>query len=140
MSFDGVSPDAPIEVNEKGGKQSKTSGRFDLVPGEAIARIAQVTEYGAERYARNNWRLIAFESHINHALQHLAALLADDRQDDHLGHALTRLAFAVAVEDLDYSFTATPEPEPHILTLDELETLRRDLLGLPNLEEDAAHE
>jgi hypothetical protein len=101
--------DAEITTNEQGGKQSKTVGRFELTPGEAWIRLAQVVEYGAERYAPNNWRLIPYESHINHALQHLAALLADDTSDDHLGHALCRLAFAVAVEKLDYKFTEIPK-------------------------------
>lgn len=112
-----LGPDAPVVVNKKGGKQSKTAGRFDLIPGKAMIRIAQVAEYGATRYERNNWRLIAYESHINHAIQHLAALLCDDRSDDHLGHALTRLAFAVEVEDPDYSFTELPG---ETLTVDKL--------------------
>lgn len=97
--------DAPMIVDANGGRQSKTVGRFDLVPGEAVIRIAQVCELG-EHHGHNNWRRIAYESQINHALQHLMALLADDTSDDHLGHALTRLAYAVAVEKKGFKFTA----------------------------------
>lgn len=101
----GVGKDAPMIVDEDGGKQSKTVGRFDLVPGEAIIRAAAICEAG-ENHGHNNWRRIKYASHINHALQHLSALLADDTSDDHLGHALVRLMMAVAVETPGYRFTA----------------------------------
>ncbi len=95
-----------IEINEKGGAQSKLDGRYDMVPGEAIQRIAGVFAEGAQRYARNNWRRIAYEDHVDHALQHLAKLIADDRSEDHLGHAATRLLMAIAMENPDFLFTA----------------------------------
>jgi hypothetical protein len=58
--------------------------------------LAEVTQYGAERYARDNWRLIEEESHINHALIHIFAYQAGNTQDDHLEHAFCRLMFALA--------------------------------------------
>lgn len=65
---------------------------------QQIIRIAKVLQYGAERYAANNWRLIPQEEHINHALIHIIAHLAGDRQDEHLDHALCRLMMAYATE------------------------------------------
>ena len=65
---------------------------------EQLTRIAKVLQYGADRYEPNNWRLIPQEEHINHALIHIIAHLAGDRQDDHLDHALCRLMMAYATE------------------------------------------
>jgi hypothetical protein len=72
---------------------------------KVITRIAKVLQYGADRYEPNNWRLIPQESHINHALIHIIAHLAGDRQDEHLDHALCRLMMAYATkksEGFDY--------------------------------------
>lgn len=63
-----------------------------------LMMIGKTLQYGATRYAPNNWRLIPQEEHINHALLHLLALYSGDEQDDHLSHALTRLMMASATE------------------------------------------
>jgi len=114
--IEAVGPDVPLVVNEKGGKQSKSPYRFDLVDGKAMFRLAGVLAYGATRYAPNNWRLISLQDHLNHALQHLFAYLAGDTQDDHLGHALCRLMFAVAKQEMGDNFEAmkiqTEEAKP----------------------------
>lgn len=65
---------------------------------QQVINIAKILQYGAERYAPNNWRLIPQEEHINHALIHLMAHLAGDTQDDHINHALCRLMMAKATE------------------------------------------
>ena len=65
---------------------------------QQVVRIAKVLQYGASRYAPNNWRLISQEEHINHALIHIIAHLAGDTQDDHLDHALCRLMMAYATK------------------------------------------
>jgi len=65
---------------------------------QALTRIAKVLQIGASRYAANNWRLIPQEEHINHALIHIIAHIAGDRQDEHLDHALCRLMMAYATE------------------------------------------
>lgn len=63
-----------------------------------LMMIGKTLQYGATRYAPNNWRLIPQEEHINHALLHLLALYNGDTQDDHLSHALTRLMMASTTE------------------------------------------
>lgn len=103
-----LGPDAEIVTNAAGGKQSATLGRFDLLPATAIMRVAQVLQYGASRYSANNWRKIDMASHINHALQHLFALMSGDTSDDHLGHAACRLMMAVDVET-PFDFKACPD-------------------------------
>ena len=135
--IDGISPDAEVVTNSKGGKQSKAIGAFHLVDPDflygfyehqyqlanplikymsgdiskdemtqrvleqipdALIQIAKVLEYGASRYSPNNWRLIPEEDHMNHALIHLYALEKEDKQDDHLGHFLTRLMMVYATD------------------------------------------
>jgi hypothetical protein len=85
-------------VNEQGGAQSALHGDPQLIPAEALLRLSQVCAEGALKYARNNWRRISFEDHLSHALEHVFLYMNGDRSEDHMGHALTRLAFAVAME------------------------------------------
>lgn len=97
----GIEPDAPVTVNENGGKQSDTPYGFHLVPSSAIFDAAKVLKYGADKYGETfehrNYNKISTVDHLNHALQHIYAFLAGDTQDDHLGHALVRLMFAYDV-------------------------------------------
>ena len=86
----GVSPDAEIVVNANGGRQSKTAYGFHLIDPDAILALAEVLQYGASRYARDNWRKIPPEEHFNHMMIHALAYLKGDTQDDHLGHCFTR--------------------------------------------------
>ena len=68
---------------------------------QQVINIAKILQYGADRYAPNNWRLIPEEEHINHALIHIVAHIAGDRQDDHINHALCRLMMAYATKPSD---------------------------------------
>lgn len=86
----GVSPDAPIVTNERGGKQSKTAYGFHLCDADAMLALAEVLQYGASRYARDNWRKIPAEEHFNHMLIHYYAWLKGDASDNHLGHMFCR--------------------------------------------------
>jgi len=88
--------DSEVVVNSKGGRQSKLDYSFHLSDPYANFALAKVLAQGAEKYARDNWRLIDVEGHLNHALVHINAFLAGDVQDDHLEHALCRLHMAVA--------------------------------------------
>lgn len=95
---EGLSPDQPIATNEKGGKQSATPYGFHLLDAKAMFRLAEVLQYGATRYERDNWRKISAEDHLNHALQHAFGWMAGDDSDDHAGHFLCRaMMFAAMV-------------------------------------------
>ena len=73
---------------------------------QQLLTIGKVLQYGAKRYAPNNWRLIPREEHINHALIHLIAALAGDTQDDHIDHAMCRLMMAIATTETEgFSYT-----------------------------------
>lgn len=110
----GVEPDAPIVENEKGGKQSNTPYGFHLLPISALFDAAKVAKYGADKYGetfdKRNYTKIDTIEHLNHAIQHIYAFLAGDKQDDHLGHAIVRLMFAYDVEDRKSTITQYYDP------------------------------
>lgn len=91
----GVGPDAPTVVNDKGGKQSASPFRCDLLPANATLAVAKVLAYGAAKYGDNNWRAIPLQDHLNHVLTHILAYLAGDESDDHLEHAACRMIMAL---------------------------------------------
>jgi len=93
----GVSPTAPIVTNEKGGKQSQTAYGFHLIDADAILSLAEVLQYGASRYERDNWRRIPAEEHFNHMMIHYYAWAKGDTTDDHLGHFFCRAMMLYAV-------------------------------------------
>jgi hypothetical protein len=84
-----------IDTNERGGKQSKLDVRYDLMPPDAMERLAQVLAEGAKKYSPKNWMLIDSDDHINHALNHIFKYLGGEVDDDHIGHALCRMMMAV---------------------------------------------
>ena len=103
----GVSPDAPVVTNEKGGKQSASPYAFELLPPYAMFQAAEVARHGADKYGEKfgdrNYVKIDSKSHLNHALQHIFAYLAGDTSDNHLAHALVRMMFAVDMDNRERS-------------------------------------
>ncbi len=95
-----VGKDEPVITNKNGGKQTKLDYGFYLIDAKAMFKLAEVLNYGAGKYEKDNWRKIPVEDHINHALAHIFAYMAGDEQDDHLSHAFCRLMMAVALEDI----------------------------------------
>jgi len=89
--------------NEKGGAQSHTLCRFDIIPPVALFETAKVLKEGAEKYGVDNWRYIEINDHLNHAIQHIYGYLSGDRTEEHLSHAVCRLMFALEL----YSGTDT---------------------------------
>ena len=85
-------------TNEAGGRQSKLQYRFDLIDAKALFELANVLHTGEEKYGKDNWRKISTGDHLNHALSHIYAYLAGDKQDKHLAHALCRCLMALGVE------------------------------------------
>lgn len=96
--IEGVGPDAPIATNERGGRQSDSPYRLDLLPMQAVLELGKVLKHGADKYGIDNWRQISSQEHLNHALVHVVAHLAGDRQEGthgHLAHLLCRVAMAL---------------------------------------------
>jgi len=97
IELPGLAPDTEIVENADGGRQAKSFYRFDLIDSKAIFTLARVLHEGEQKYTKDNWRKIPASEHINHALIHLYAYLAQDKQDAHLDHAFTRIMMAVAL-------------------------------------------
>lgn len=86
----GVGADAPIVINDKGGKQAEAQYAFNLIDRGALLSLAEVLAQGAKKYTRDNWRLIPAEEHFNHMMIHAMAALEGDTTDDHIGHMFCR--------------------------------------------------
>jgi hypothetical protein len=67
MEVKGVGKNEPIITNDKGGMQARVLYGFHLCDPKAMLALAEVMQYGATKYARDNWRKISCEEHINHA-------------------------------------------------------------------------
>ncbi len=82
---------------------------------QQIIKVAKTLQEGVEKYPTNNWRLIPEEEHINHALIHLVAHLAGDKQDNHIEHALARLMMAYATEPSEnFNYTRYMEEDDEV--------------------------
>jgi hypothetical protein len=88
-----------VVTNEKGAAQSHTPCRFDLMPPVALFEIAKVLGEGAEKYGVGNWENIEVNDHLNHAIQHVYGYLMGDKTEEHLGHAICRLMFALELSE-----------------------------------------
>lgn len=104
----GVSKDEPVEVNEKGGAQSKVLYATHLVDPLAFFEMCKVLDEGDKKYRHlggwENWRNIPIAEHLNHMIIHAYAYLAGDTSDEHLSHIMCRAMFAqgVALQNEEY--------------------------------------
>ena len=86
------------DVTPSGGVHAYVEGRYDLIPPEALTAIALVMEEGVKNGRdSDNWRKVPLNIQMNHALAHITAWMRGETDEDHLAHALTRLAMGIAV-------------------------------------------
>lgn len=79
--------------------------RWSLVPFGALGAVIDVLEYGARKYAPDNWRKVpdARDRYFNAAMRHLSAWWVGSRADSesgfsHLAHACCCVLFLLALD------------------------------------------
>ncbi len=83
--------DEHIEITANGGRQTRLDTRFDLLPFSAVMEVAKIMAFGASKHGDHNWRKILADSHLNHALRHIALYQLGNTEEDHASHAATRI-------------------------------------------------
>jgi len=93
------------EVTFKKNDQDKP--RPGLLPLVAVDQLIGVLEYGAKKYAAENWRKCEdIDRYYNAALRHLFAWKRGERIDPesglpHMAHAACSLMFALEIETIE---------------------------------------
>lgn len=75
-------------------------GRYDLIPPEALRRLAQLYERGAAKYGDRNWEVgIPVSRCFSSALRHLMQALASEADEDHLAAVLFNVAAIITYRE-----------------------------------------
>ena len=89
-----------------GSKHDSGKPLMGVVPPNALLAVAKVLTFGAEKYGRDNWRLVenAETRYLDAALRHINAYqrgkLADPESgESHLAHAVCSLMFMLELQE-----------------------------------------
>jgi hypothetical protein len=90
-----------LDVYQTGAKRSKLVERYDLLSPIGLQRAAKAAAEGARKYGDfNNEGGLGVSVYLNHALAHIFAYLAGNRDEDHLGHLAWNALFACHSEEI----------------------------------------
>lgn len=96
------SPNDPVVEDENGGRQSALKVDWTLIPYDALLYVAQVLTAGAEKYGKDNWKLLPPSDHAKHRIHHAIAathLIDNDLETEerivHLSHEICRALFEI---------------------------------------------
>ena len=68
-------------------------GRFDLLPGYPLLRLARHFENGANKYSPRNWEKgLPLDNYIDSLGRHFAAMLSGDDTEDHAAAIMWNIA------------------------------------------------
>lgn len=96
---------AETKNEEQGIKYDSSKFRPSLVPVDSLIEIIKVLEFGAKKYAKDNWKLVKPHSrYLDAALRHIYAYQMGEKTDEetglsHLSHAATCLMFLIHFEN-----------------------------------------
>jgi hypothetical protein len=90
------------EYSTKGVKYDDTKIRYSLIPLDALQETVKVLEFGAKKYAPDNWKYVddAEARYWDAAMRHIVAYKLEDKTDSetglsHLAHAICCLLFLI---------------------------------------------
>lgn len=98
----------------EGVKHDEGKARMDLVPPEAIAAMAHVLTFGADKYGERNWELgMRWSRPYAALLRHLLAWWGGEDEDpetgmSHMWHVMCCAAFLTAFEARDEGLDDRP--------------------------------
>ena len=79
------------------------AGKLDytLLPWDGVEEVVKVLEFGAAKYARDNWKKVESPRYVAAAFRHLVAYARGERFDQetglsHLAHACCCLLFLIS--------------------------------------------
>lgn len=84
----------------EGIKYDKGKLRWSLLPMEELEEVVKVLDYGATKYAPNNWKKIDTERYMDALMRHMAAYLQGETEDPetklhHMAHIACNALFII---------------------------------------------
>ena len=74
---------------------------YTLLPFDALEKVTKVLEFGAKKYARDNWKTVEKSRYMKACLRHIFAYIRGEEKDSesgesHLSHAACCLLFMLS--------------------------------------------
>lgn len=95
----------PMQTVDGGTKHDEAKLPYDLIPPEALDAVAEVLQYGAEKYGRRNWEMgMRWGRLFAATMRHLWSWWRGEELDDetgysHLAHAACMIMFLIAYQE-----------------------------------------